>query len=159
MIENSRTICFTGHRKVRNIDSIKILIREEVEKSICQGYNTFLFGGAIGFDIISAREVLNLKKAYKNIELIAIIPCKNQSEKWTSEEKEEYQKVVQQCKQEIILNEISSRNCYKNRNQYMIEHCSKVIAYWNGAYRSGTAQTVRMAQKNNLVTVNLFALM
>ena len=61
-----RTVCFTGHRseKLPKGDALERLrqrLSEEIEKAIQDGYDTFLFGGAYGFDLMAAEEVLKKK--------------------------------------------------------------------------------------------------
>lgn len=41
-------------------------------------------------------------------------------------------------------------NCYKIRNQYMVDHSSKLIAVVNN-YASGTGQTIKYAEKKGKV--------
>ena len=58
-----KTICFTGHRKIRKKDSNLIsIICTVVEKLIMQGYCYFVAGGARGFDTLVAQVVLEKKK-------------------------------------------------------------------------------------------------
>ena len=42
-------------------------VEDEIEKAITRGYNHFISGMAIGFDIMCAEIVLEFKKKYKNI--------------------------------------------------------------------------------------------
>ncbi len=68
----SKTVCFTGRRSQklpwrineedRRCKAMKITLRSEIEKTIKQGYNIFLCGRAIGFDMICAETVIELKK-------------------------------------------------------------------------------------------------
>ncbi len=48
------------------------------------------------------------------------------------------------------------KDCYKDRNQYMVGNSSKLISYWAVSFRSGTDQTVRMAERQNLEIINLY---
>lgn len=47
---------------------MKTVLRIEIEKGL-RGYNTYLCGMAIGFDMICAETVIDLKKSYPNIKL------------------------------------------------------------------------------------------
>lgn len=69
---NSTTCCFTGHRpqslpwKFNEQDErclkMKEQLRNEIIKAIKNGYTTFISGMALGFDMICAEIVLELKK-------------------------------------------------------------------------------------------------
>ena len=82
MIDEKKTVCFTGHRQI-NKSKLKNLPME-IEKSISIGYDTFLSGGAIGFDQFAASHILRLKKKYPYIRLIFVLPCDKiiMSQKW-----------------------------------------------------------------------------
>ncbi|WP_409968346.1 hypothetical protein RFF05_17835 [Bengtsoniella intestinalis] len=38
----------------------------------------------------------------------------------------------------------------------MVDHSDKIVTYYDGGFRSGTGQTVRMAQRNGLDIINLY---
>lgn len=77
---NAHTCCFTGHRpqslpwKFNEQDErclkMKEQLRNEIIKAIKNGYKTFISGMALGFDMICAEMVLELKKTYPFIKLI-----------------------------------------------------------------------------------------
>lgn len=46
--------------------------------------------------------------------------------------------------------------CYAHRNDYMISHACRLIAYWDGKSAGGTSYTFNKAQKKKLVIYNLF---
>ncbi|WP_129724947.1 SLOG family protein [Xylanivirga thermophila] len=85
-----KTVCFTGHRseKLPKGDVLKYLrikLSEEIEKAIQDGYNTFLFGGTYGWELMAAEEVIKKRTVIdfnnpRYIRLIAVIPfgCKCQ---------------------------------------------------------------------------------
>ena len=74
---NLHTCCFTGHRSQKlpwkfNEDDLRYKmtrsrVKDEIENAITKGYNHFISGKAIGFDIMCAEIVLEFKKKYKNI--------------------------------------------------------------------------------------------
>lgn len=41
----------------------------------------------------------------------------------------------------------TDRNRFRKRNQHLVDACSMLLAFWNGDERSGTAMTMRMAQR------------
>ena len=77
---SSNVCCFTGYRpqkcpwgfneKDERFIKVKEETRRAIKNAISIGYNTFLCGMAIGFDMMCAEIVLELKKNDKNIRLI-----------------------------------------------------------------------------------------
>ncbi|WP_415918466.1 SLOG family protein [Xylanivirga thermophila] len=84
-----KTVCFTGHRseKLPKGDVLKYLrikLSEEIEKAIQDGYNTFLFGGTYGWELMAAEEVIKKRTVIdfnnpRYIRLIAVIPFGEQA--------------------------------------------------------------------------------
>ena len=88
-----------------------------------------------------------LQKIYKDIKIIAVIPCKGQEKKWKPSQQTRYHKLIKQCDDTIILSDTYTKNCMNDRNKYMVEHSSVVIACFNGI-PSGTGNTIRFAKEN-----------
>ena len=76
-----KSCCFTGHRKVGRDFDVDTLIRGIIYL-IDQGVDTFIVGGALGFDTICAQEILKLKKIHPDIKLHIYAPCSNQSRRF-----------------------------------------------------------------------------
>lgn len=157
---NSTTACFTGHRSQKlpwrfNEDderclAMKATLHNEIEKAIKRGYRTFLCGMALGFDMICAETVLELKKQYRDIKLIGAIPCKNQEIKWIKKEQERYRKLVKQLDGiRCIYDEYIGAECMLERNEYMVNNSSLMIALFNGL-AGGTKKTIDYARKQGL---------
>lgn len=164
-IIREKTVCFTGHRseKLPKGDALERLqqrLSEEIEKAMQDGYDTFLFGGAYGFDLMAAEEVLKKKvlidlKNPQQIRLIAVIPFEEQAVRFSVADHERYYEIMPKCDEVITLNTRYSKQSYAQRNQYMVDRSNRVICCWNRQAVSGTAQTVRMAEKQNLEIINL----
>lgn len=164
-MDREKTVCFTGHRseKLPRGEALKLLRKRlalEIERALQDGYDTFLFGGAYGFDLMAAEEVLKKKVLIdlqnpKQIQLIAIIPFEAQAQRFLVADHERYYEIMAKCDEVITLNAHYSKQCYAQRNQYMVDHSSRVICCWNRQSVSGTAQTVRMAERQQLEIINL----
>lgn len=110
-IIRERTVCFTGHRseKLPKGDALERLrqrLSEEIEKAIQDGYDTFLFGGAYGFDLMAAEEVLKKKVLIdlqnpRHIRLIAIIPFEEQAVRFSVADHERYYEIMPKCDEVI----------------------------------------------------------
>ncbi len=164
MMQKEKTVCFTGHRSLptgMGLGALKKQIRDEIEKSLEDGYNRFLFGAAIGFDMICGELLVERKKRilFKKpmpFEVIAVVPFEEQATKYSVKDHERYYELLSKCDDVVTLNTHYTSDCYKQRNQYMVDRSSKLIAYYDGGFRSGTGQTVRMAEKQNLKIINLY---
>lgn len=68
MLNKNKTICFSGHRTeklTKSKEELAILCHMlfvEIDCSIANGYDTFMFGGCYGFDLLCAKQVLIRKQ-------------------------------------------------------------------------------------------------
>ena len=153
------TCSFTGHRPQKlpwkfddfNKQCLKIKkqTKKEIKKLIKKGYVNFLVGMALGFDTYVCEILLDLKQKFKHIKIFGIIPCKNQDEMWSRELKERYLFLLTQLDEKIILNETYTKTCMKERNEFMLNNSSCLIALFNGA-NGRTKNTIEQAIKLNL---------
>lgn len=152
--------CFTGHRPQKlpwgfneNDERCKEMKKQamiKIEEAIKDGYHTFLCGMALGFDMICAEIVLELKKQYPHIKLIGALPCKTQSDGWKALQKARYNKIMKQLDGvRCIYDTYIGKECMHERNRYMINNSSLVIALFNGK-PGGTKQTLEYAKSQGL---------
>lgn len=158
--ENS--CCFTGHRSIPSecIEEIKKETERTVRILIENGYRYFICGGALGFDTLAAQVVTALAEEL-DIELILALPCLNQTERWLGMKNgedsiREYQRIKGLAAGVCYIRDLYEDGCMKERNQFMVDHTSFCIAYYNGNPRSGAGQTFRMAKKAGLGLYNLY---
>ena len=159
------TCCFTGHRpqnlpqgfneKDKRCLKIKKQLKIEIVKAIKNGYTTFISGMALGFDIICAEMVLALKQKYSQIRLIGAIPCKTQDAFWKEKDKQRYKKVIEKLDNiRCLYDNYIGYECMFERNRFMINNSSLVIALYNGT-SGGTKKTLEYAKKCGLKIVML----
>lgn len=157
---NSKTCCFTGHRpqslpwKYNEQDKrcliMKERLRKEIEKAIKNGYTTFISGMALGFDMICAEMVLELKKTFSFIKLIGAIPCKTQDRFWNEKDKRRYKDLLGKLdKVRCLYDNYVGSECMLERNRFMINNSSLVIALFNGT-NGGTKKTLEYAKKQKI---------
>ena len=140
------TCCFTGHRVLRKDFDVTVL-EQVINEAVNSGYKTFLTGMANGFDRVCASVVMNLKEE-KNVEIIACVPCRDQTRFFTSEQKAEYNYFLKNADKVIYLSDGYYKGCMQLRNRYMVDNSSLVIAYSKTNF-GGTYYTVSYAVKNN----------
>ena len=137
---------FTGHRNLPEYLDEEI-IKKAVENCIKKGVEIFYNGVAKGFDLLSAKVVLSLKKKYPNIKLIACIPCYNQEKNYNEEEKKAYIEVLAKTDEKIYVSESEYfRGCMQKRDRYLVDKADILIAYLKED-TGGTAFTVNYCKK------------
>lgn len=148
--------CFTGHRKLpkEKIERIVINLDREVERLIGQGVTTFISGGALGFDQVAASLIIAKKEMGRDIHLLFALPCRNQDELWSAEQKQLYHNLLMAADEVIYVSEKYTDGCMKKRNRYMVDHSAHCICALLYS-RSGTDQTVRYARQNGLRVINV----
>ena len=135
---------FTGHRQMgENFNPT--LFKQTVEQFILQGIKYFYCGMAMGFDLIAADVVLELKEKYPHVVLIACVPCPDQEKNFPTEEKEKYKRILPLCDKVARLSESYYRGCMLARDRFMVDNCHRVLAYLD-RQDGGTAYTVRYAK-------------
>lgn len=175
MIEH--TVCFTGHRPSRMFgygcdnDTIeryvgveRRLIRE-IEHLSNIGYDTFISGGAQGFDQIAFSAVSVYKKiSGDNIKNILYIPFVGYGDNWSQYGlfgKSQYSDIIDHADDIVYVSDMPD-NKYEviralyDRNKAMADNSSAVIACWNSAYgdwhsaKGGTAQCLRYCERRGM---------
>ncbi len=150
------TACFTGHRKIpsEQLDIIALRLKNVIIELIKSGYIRFCVGGALGFDTLAANTVLSLKEDYPEINLILVLPCLSQSDKWDSADKETYEFIKERADEVIYASHERIRGCMHIRNRYLVDNSSACICYLTEK-NGGTVYTVKYAKKKNLPVINI----
>ena len=156
-INKSQTACLTGYRPDKlpwrydenkdNCIQFKIDLKKTFIGAINYGLKTFLTGMAEGFDMIATEILISLRRIY-SIQIIAVIPCIGQEKKWSTPQQKRYYKILSNCDEKIILNKYYTPTCMIERNKFMVEHSSVVIACYSGL-AGGTRSTIKLAKENN----------
>ncbi len=156
------TCCFTGHRPNRlpdrgkdggaELERLKAVTLGVIGELVDKGYHTFITGMAPGFDLMAARLLVEQYAADGRIDLVCAVPYYSQIDELKNEQDILlYERVLQTAKTVVVFFDEKTDRCYKVRNQFMVDHSSAVIAYCTSkSARSGTLQTLRMAEKAGL---------
>ena len=157
-----KSVCFTGHRSLKNVDyrSLKILLDDTICALVKKGATEFYCGGALGWDTICANMVLYLKKKKQlDINLHLVLPCKNedQTKKWSEEDKQTFYSILMHAETIEYVGSDYTKDCMKKRNARLVELADCCVAFYNTAdARSGTGQTVRMAEDKGIEIINIY---
>lgn len=148
---------FTGHRPksfpwkyneaAPDCVLLKEVLTEQIKVLADRGVTDFLSGMAQGVDLWCAQIVLELRKKNPALRLHCILPREGQESRWAVSAKEHYHSILAQANEVIYVGRKYSRNCMLKRNRYLVDHCSVLLAVYNGSRRSGTGATVRYAQQ------------
>ncbi len=154
MTEDMRRIscCFTGHRQqflTRPEDEIKADLENSILRAVDEGYTTFITGMACGADIWAAEIVLRMQDSHPELRLIAAVPFSGFNKAWGEEWQRRYRAVLSRAEHTEVLGPAFSRGIYQIRNEWMVDHSSKVIAVYNGK-PGGTRNTIRYAKRRGL---------
>lgn len=165
MTDETKICCFTGSRPQnlpwknendpRCVDLTERLYAE-ILKAINDGYRYFVNGMAIGIDQLAMRLVLRAKQELKmpDIFIEAAIPCKDQFKLWTQEQKIEYSRLLAYANKITVISENYTNTCMMDRNKYMVQKCSLVIAVTDGR-PGGSMATVNLAKKQGKRVITL----
>ena len=154
----SRISCaFTGHRpakfpwKYNEADSrciaLKSALTEQIRLLAEAGVTQFLSGMAEATDTWSALSVLALREKNPAIKLHCILPCRDQADKWSASSRNLYRSILKRADSIVYVSREYHKDCMLDRNRFLVEHASTLLAVYNGEQRGGTAATMRYAQK------------
>ena len=119
---------------------IQMLYREGIKDFVC--------GGAVGFDTLAAKAVLELRELI-DIRLHLVLPCANQTDYFSAAQKAEYKKILDSCDSSETLFDRYVRGCMHARNRKMVEMSTACIAFCT-KQTGGAAYTVKLAISDNL---------
>ncbi len=152
------SVCFSGHRNVPfdKQSELKQCLKVEIAKAYNDGYRCFHCGMAMGFDLLAAEAALSLQSELGDLQVIAVVPCRGQADRWSMEAKDRYEAILRIVDDVVVLSEKYYNGCLLRRNDYMLNHSSRLIAYYDGSNKGGTFYTVRKARRQGLGIVNLY---
>jgi uncharacterized phage-like protein YoqJ len=109
---------------------------------------------AQGCDFYFCELALELRKKYGDVTVEAAIPCPSQAERWSAAAKRRWQRLVDLCDYETMVQNHYSSACMQLRNRYMVDHATLLIAAHDGQ-SGGTRSTIEYALLRGLNTVIL----
>ena len=144
-----------GNEFSAEIAALKVNIRKAVIEAYSEGFRFFMSGMAEGFDIFAAEIVLELKKDFEGIALIAALPYSGAPKSHSSGLNKRIADILEKADSVISLSENYVPGCEHLRNKYMVDNSTRIIGYYNGL-SGGTAHCWNYAAEKNLELVNLY---
>ena len=151
------TCCFTGHRDIpaEKGENVKTKLKEQILVLLEEGISTFLVGGALGFDMLAAEVLVDLREREgKKFRLVSVLPFPDWREGWPAEEYAREEAILKNCDEFSLSGEKCDRKLYLDRDRKMVDASSVCVA-WCSRRSGGTAYTVRYALKQGVQVVNL----
>ena len=147
-------VSFTGYRPEKLpffgeddplCGELKKRLSEQIKTLIEDGADEFFSGMARGVDTWAAEAVLELKPAFPRIKLTAVIPCPEQTDKWSEPEKARYGNILELCDKKLVISPRYVKGCMKKRNMALVDMCDVLVAVFDGK-SGGTMQTVNYSR-------------
>lgn len=148
---------FTGHRKIKSehLVGLRNLLERAVGYAYSTGVRTFFSGGAVGFDILAAREVLRFRVSHPDVRLVMLLPCLMQDAYWSDRQRDDYEYVLKNADETVYVSEEYTPDCMKRRNAELVNRSDMLIAYVSHR-RSGSGQTLNFAERAGITVYNLY---
>lgn len=149
---------FTGHRFYDF--SQREFIQERLTSAISEAYDhgirNFISGFALGIDLMAAQLVQSLKCDLPGISLTAAIPFEGQAERYNIYDKRVYRRLLELADKVIVLSDYYYPRCFLDRDEFMVENASYLIAYYDGREKGGTYYTVKKARARGIPIINVY---
>ncbi len=142
-----RTCCFTGHRPAKLTapeQEVRQWLEAEIDRAVADGYTDFITGCAMGVDIWAGQIVLRKREENPALRLIAASPWPETASKWNPVWKRQYEDLIRRADETVMVCGFYHAGVYRQRNIWMVERSSRLIACYNGA-PGGTRFTVLYA--------------
>ena len=152
MIDPITAVAFTGHRHYRG--EAGETLSQTLETLYSREFRTFLCGMALGFDLAVAEAVLQLRRRHPDVRLVAVVPFRGQAGSYGAFDWQRYLSLLAAADEMICLSENYRPGCYRIRNDWMVEHASLLVTWYDGS-AGGTRYTVRRAMRLGRELVHL----
>ena len=148
-------IAATGHRPDKlggYSPTVENRLRLLAHKHLVKTRPSFVISGmALGWDqAVAAASLL------AGIPFVAAVPFEGQERKWPARSQEIYRELLIQAARIHVVGEHGwSRDAFQRRNEWMVDHCDRLVALWNGS-SGGTGNCLVYAQYRNKPVDNLW---
>ncbi len=149
-------ICiFTGHRDLpADHEALRAALRRHITALYADGYTDFLSGGAMGFDLLAAEAVLELRPVLPEMRLLMILPCEGQDRAYPPGDKLRYRAALDQADLVRYTAHTYYKGCMLARDRVLAEAADFCLC-WLTRSTGGTAYTVRQCALRDVPICNL----
>lgn len=150
------SVCFTGHRLIPSEDRTGLIesLAMVLECLYQRGFRDFFSGAALGFDVLAAEQVLELRSRHPDVRLHLAIPCSSQSERWHDADCRRYERLLYNADATHVLSRQYYVGCMQVRNRFMVDRSAMCLCYLRHM-KGGTMSTVSYAMEQSCPVLNL----
>ena len=159
MTRREQTCCLTGHRIIPPGEEEKvrtrmryILLKLIREKNV----RYFGVGGAVGFDMMAAEYLINLRLHKEpQLKIISVLPYPGwrNTPDWTDVLRHREDNILRACDKVVYVRQEYEKNVFLLRDRKLVEGSAYCVSYCNRP-RTGTAYTVRYALQHGVKVFN-----
>ena len=123
----SKNVSFTGHRSGRISQPMLTLFAgmvTEIKSLYASGCRNFFSGMAEGGDLVFAKAVLAARNELTDIRLVAAIPFREQSARYSDMNKRLYISLLEEADKTVVLSESYHKGCFHRRNDFLVKHAA-----------------------------------
>ena len=159
LTREQQTCCLTGHRVIPPGEEKKIMVRaRNILLRLIREKNVRYFGvgGAVGFDMMAAEYLLDLK-AHKEhqLKIISVLPYPawRETEDWTDELRRREENILRACDKVVYVRPEFETGVFLLRDRKLVDGSAWCVSYCNRP-RTGTAYTVKYALDRGVKVFN-----
>ncbi len=159
MTREEQTCCLTGHRVIPPGEEKKIMVRTRyILLRLIREKNVRFFGvgGAVGFDMLAAEYLLDLKARREHqLRIISVLPYPawRETEDWTDELRLRQDRILRASDKVVYIREEYAKNVFLLRDRKLVDGSAYCVSYCNRP-RTGTAYTVKYAMSRGVKVYN-----
>ena len=105
---------------------------------------------------MAAQIVQSLKPSCPGMTLTAAIPFRGQADRFKPCDRMVYDGLMASADEVIILSEYYYTRCFLDRDEFMVENASLLIAFYDGREKGGTYYTFKKANCLGVPVVNTY---
>jgi len=159
LTREQQTCCLTGHRVIPPGEEKKIMVRaRNILLRLIREQNVRYFGvgGAVGFDMMAAEYLLDLK-AHKEhqLKIISVLPYPawRETEDWTDDLRRREENILRACDKVVYVRPEFETGVFLLRDRKLVDGSAYCVSYCNRP-RTGTAYTVKYALDRGVKVFN-----
>ena len=159
MTREQQTCCLTGHRVIPPGEEKKIMVRARyIIARLIREKNVRFFGvgGAVGFDMLAAEYLLDLKAHREHqLKIISVLPYPawRETEDWTDALRLREERILRACDKVVYVRPEYEKNVFLLRDRKLVDGSAYCVSYCNRP-RTGTAYTVKYAMEHGVKVFN-----
>ena len=149
---------FISMEKLTQLAEMKL---EAIIRELCSiGYDTFVTGASIGFEMSAAKSILKIKEIYPDIKLILVVAYRGEElVGYSVEEKQTYKLIYDNALSVVYPTpEFKGYEASENivtKDAYLLSHCSKIVVADISKVEKHLPETVVIGEMGHLLVYTI----